>query len=148
MTINLEQHIPYKLAVLSNSIKQTTSDRYVKGTDLSSRNWRVLAIIGIKSEIAASQIVLMTGMDKATISRSTSELERADLIKRVPNPNDGRSQLLTLTKEGKKKYRQIIPKMEASADDYKSVLTEGEACLLLELLAKLQQHANRLLDQP
>ena len=68
-------------------------------------------------------------------------------VQKTPNPNDGRSTLLTLTDKGKDKFELLMPKMQASGQHYRQALSEGEAILLLELIEKLQKHAELLLNQ-
>ena len=144
----LKQHIPYNIAVLSNTIKQTTSDVFVKGTGMSPREWRVLAIVGLYQPISSSQIAKRTGMDKATVTRSTNCLLDTSYINKYQNPNDGRSTLIKLTEEGQQKFEQLAPKMLASGNEYRKALSDGETLMLLELLGKLQSHAESLLKNP
>ncbi|MCO7225328.1 MarR family winged helix-turn-helix transcriptional regulator [Pleionea sp. CnH1-48] len=145
--LDLNKHIPYKLAVLSNTIRQTTTDVFVKGTGMSPREWRVLAIIGISSPVTSVRIKELTGMDAATITRANARLIELGFVQKTPNPNDGRSTLLTLTDKGKDKFELLMPKMQASGQHYRQALSEGEAILLLELIEKLQNHAELLLNQ-
>jgi DNA-binding MarR family transcriptional regulator len=52
-------------------------------------------------------------MDKVTVSRATQALRERDFLKSTPNPNDGRSQLLTTTTAGRALYQRIMPQVQA-----------------------------------
>lgn len=56
-------------------------------------------IVGAGS-ISPSALALALQVDKGMISRAIRELEALDLIRRVPDPNDGRSSVLSPTEEG------------------------------------------------
>ena len=47
--------------------------------------------------VTQSELVAMLHSDKAAIARRTANLERKGYLRREPNPNDGRSQLLYAT---------------------------------------------------
>lgn len=147
MRIDLSNHLPYKLAVLSNSIKRTTSDRFVIDSSLSPRDWRVLVIIGNENSVTAADVVERTGMDKATVTRACQSLQSKNLIEKSSHPTDKRSQLLTLSQQGSVEFNRLAPKMISSDQEYRSALSRGENLLLMELIDKLQRHADQLLAQ-
>ncbi len=147
MRIDLTNHLPYKLAVLSNSIKRTTTDRFVNDSSLSARDWRVLAIIGNETPVTAADVVELTGMDKATVTRACQSLQSNHLIEKINHPTDKRSQLLKLTQQGSVEFNRLAPKMINSDQEYRSALSPGENLLLMELIDKLQRHADQLLAQ-
>jgi DNA-binding MarR family transcriptional regulator len=45
-------------------------------------------------------------LSRTRVSRIVDELERAGLVAREPNPEDGRSSYAALTAEGKRRYRE------------------------------------------
>ncbi|WP_144395486.1 MarR family winged helix-turn-helix transcriptional regulator [Pleionea sediminis] len=145
--IDLSNHLPFRIAVLSNTIKRTTSETFVANSSMSPRDWRVLVIIGVSEKATASMIVEMTGMDKATVTRACQSLEKQKLIYRKAHPEDKRSTLLRLTQVGQQEFTERLPQLKASDKEYRSPLTEGEAAIFLELINKLQIHADKKLQQ-
>ena len=52
----------------------------------------------------------VTQMDKVTVSRAAIALVTRGLVRRLPNPDDQRSHLLSLTPAGQALYVSIAPK--------------------------------------
>ena len=77
--------------------------------------WETMVMVGISG-------VVLTRMDKVTVSRAAATLADRGLISRVASESDGRSHHLTLTKEGWVLYNDIAP---AALDLEKSII----ACL-------------------
>ncbi len=147
MSFELSQHLPFRLAVLSNFIKQATSDRLAKAHGMTGRDWRVMAIIGIEQPVTPATIAQITGIDRVTVTRAVQNLVSKGLVEKIQNQSDGRSILVQLTHEGKNHWQPMMQGMKQNGDDYRHLLTEGEFTLLLELLGKLQAHAVKQVEQ-
>lgn len=136
--VDLHAHLPYRLAHLSNLIRRATTDRYVRGMKISAREWRVLGMLGLKGPLTPTQLAELTAMDRATITRAGDRLEKLGYCRRIPNEQDNRSLLMTLSPEGGRQCAAIIPKMARSGERCRSVFSAGEQALLFELLDRLQ----------
>jgi len=72
------------------------------------------------------------------LSRLLDRIEKAGYLERRPCPDDGRGQVLVITKSGLQMRRRMWPIYgEAIADAIGSRLTDGQAARLAELLAKV-----------
>ena len=71
---NLDEHLPFRIAVISN-ISQLGRDIDIrKITDLGSRELRVLLSVGTYMPISAAQIAFKTKLDSYTVSRGVKTL--------------------------------------------------------------------------
>ena len=66
----LEDYLPYRLSLLSNTVSQGIADRYQRDHDISVTEWRVIVILGRFPGLTASDVVEKTAMDKVSISRA------------------------------------------------------------------------------
>jgi DNA-binding MarR family transcriptional regulator len=146
VNFDLSQHLPFQLAVLSNYIKQGTSDPLAKKHGMTGRDWRVMAIIGMYQPITPATIAKITGIERVTITRSVQHLESKGMVAKVKNKADGRSVLVKLSKQGETHWRAMMQGMQQHGEAYRKLLTPGEFTLLLELLSKLQNYAKACLD--
>jgi DNA-binding MarR family transcriptional regulator len=86
-------------------------------------------------------------MDGGAVTRLADRLEAHKFIKRVPDPEDGRSVLLKLTDQG----RDLVPALAAAADatdeQFFGVLSDQEVAQLRRLMTKLLTAANDTPDK-
>jgi len=78
---------------------------------------------------------------RSTITGVVDTMENNDLVKRVPNPKDRRSQLVKLTKKGKE-LEELTPQMDGLVNNCCQGLDEFDIKLLGGLLKKLYDSLN------
>ncbi|NCP44765.1 MAG: winged helix-turn-helix transcriptional regulator [Sphingomonadales bacterium] len=137
--MNLHSHLPYRFAQLSLRIRRATTERYVRNRDISSREWRTLGMIGIKGPSTPTNLSELTGMDRATITRSTAKLMRLGLLSRSTHESDSRSVLLALTPKGAELCEMIVPKVARSGELAQNLFSPGEFALFLEFIDRLDK---------
>lgn len=140
-SVDLESHLPYRLARLTNLIRQSTSDEYLKHTGMSGREWRVLGMLGLRGPLSAAETAELTGMDRATITRSLDQLEAQGYVQRESDPRDRRRLVLEVTPRGRRKCDQIIPLMREDGAEYDALLSVRERKLLFDIIDRLEARA-------
>jgi len=108
-SLQLDRFLPYRLSVASLLVSDVIAGTYFKLFGLTVPEWRVVAVLAENKGITQQQIGLRTRMDKVTVSRAALALTNRGLVTRSPNPQDGRSRLLTLSKEGQELYQLVVP---------------------------------------
>jgi DNA-binding MarR family transcriptional regulator len=77
-------------------------------------------------------------LSREQISRVVTELERAGLVERVPNPDDRRSSFASITAEGRKRLRAAAPVyLDAIEQHYGQHLSRDEARTIAEALGRV-----------
>jgi len=74
----------------------------------------MLTLIEIHGPITPSGLEAETGIPKTTLRGRVQGLQRAGLVQRVPNDEDGRSYFLDVTPEGKDFLRAMRPVIRAA----------------------------------
>ena len=92
-----------------------------------------LAGESISQSRLASELALSAG----TISLRVDRLAGRGLVRREPDPNDGRGALVILTDAGRDLFEACAPEHLANADELLSGLTDDERAQLALLLGKL-----------
>jgi len=134
-TLKLNSFIPYRLSVLSNKISQGIADLYESRFQISTQEWRIMAILGEQPEISAGEVAVRTAMDKVAVSRAVKKLLASKKLERHFSDSDKRRSVLALSKLGMEIYLEIIP-----------MAKEYERNLLSSLSNKEQLSFNKLLD--
>ena len=109
-TLKLDQFLPYRLSVASNMVSEAVASAYRTLFGLRIAEWRLVAVIAEDGASSQQALCGRTQMDKVTVSRAAIALVDRGLVERQANPDDQRSHLLTLTRQGWALYEQVAPK--------------------------------------
>jgi len=103
----LENFLPYRLAVLSNTVSTTVAKAYDKRFSVSIPEWRVIAVLGRFPGLSAVEVAERTLLDKVAVSRAVTKLIKNGRIDREFADADRRRSILNLSEEGKKLHDEI-----------------------------------------
>lgn len=144
---NLDNHLPFRIAVISN-ILQLGRDIDIRNiTDLGSRELRVLLNVGTYMPVSAAQIAFQTKLDSYTVSRGVKVLFEKGLLQKDSLPNNKKEKILSLTTLGLKLYQQIVEKLEARDQQLSSEFSNTQQQSLIENLKQLERQAVKLVAE-
>lgn len=132
----LEDFLPYRLSVLSNRISRAIASRYAATFELTIPEWRVIAVLGQRQGLTASEVSEATEMDKVAVSRAVAKLLGKKRVAARADVRDARRQLLFLTRDGENQHARIAPMALAA-----------ERRLLATLSAREQEQLDALIDR-
>lgn len=141
--LDLNAFFPYQLRRTYAAVSEMLRAVYHEKFDLSSAEWRVLAILVRDRKITNREIVAAATIDKVTVSRAVGKLEDKKLVERHPNPQDGRSELLSPSAKGLDLYKAMSPDLTALEERILGVLNAPERKSLMTALSKLEESAKR-----
>ncbi len=142
--LNLDEFLPYRLSVLSNTVSRGISAAYVDRFGLSIREWRIIAILGRYPGLSAAEIVKLTAMDKVAVSRAVSRLTGNGRLERSLSDADKRRSVLVLSQEGKRLFDQISPLAKSYEKRLLKCLAREDQDRLSDILDNLQRRARAL----
>ena len=102
---------------------------------LSTAQFDVLAHIGAHEGVTQQELARSLFVTKGNISQLLDRMERLGLVRRC---QEGRSNTLFLTDQGRRLFDEIVPAQEALVARLFAALTPGEQWQLLTLLRKLE----------
>jgi DNA-binding MarR family transcriptional regulator len=105
--LRLENFLPYRLAVLSNTVSATVARAYDKRFNVSIPEWRVIAVLGRFPGLSAVEVAGRTLMDKVAVSRAVNKLIKNGRIDRDFADADKRRSILNLSEDGKQLHDEI-----------------------------------------
>ncbi len=105
----LENFLPYRLSILSNTVSSTIARIYDKRFSLSIPEWRVIAILGRFPGLSAVEVADRTLMDKVAVSRAVTKLIKSGRLDRQFDDGDRRRSILNLSAEGRRVHDEIAP---------------------------------------
>jgi DNA-binding MarR family transcriptional regulator len=140
----LDRFLPYRLSVLANTVSTSIARVYARRFGLSVPEWRVMAVLGMSPPLTARDVCGRTAMDKVRVSRAVARLLRGGLLERKIDAGDRRRAFLTLSRKGRRVYRDIIPLALGAEAQLNAALGPEELRQLDGLITKLQARADAL----
>lgn len=105
----LENFLPYRLSILSNTVSSMIAQIYEKRFGLSIPEWRVIAILGRYPGLSAVEVAERTLMDKVAVSRAVTKLVKSGRLDRQFADADRRRSILNLSEAGRQVHDEIAP---------------------------------------
>ena len=107
---------------------------------LTRPEWIVIFCLTQHEGLNAQQISEVTGRAKSSISLAVNQLQKKKFLQRLPDPHDGRRQVLKLTPAGRAAYEDLVTFFIERQEAMLGCLTEEERLSLRKLMLKLTDH--------
>lgn len=138
-TSNLTSHLGFWLRLVSNHVSHAFAEK-LAGKSVSVAEWVMLRLLYDADPMPPSRLADHMGMTRGAITKLADRLIGKSLVLRKADPEDGRAQTLTLTRQGQK----LVPLLAALADrndaDFFGHLSRDERAVLQRLLKRLAEH--------
>ena len=145
--MELQQFLPYRLAVLADAVSGSMAAVYRQRFELSRDEWRLLAALSATRTLQAAEAAQVTTLDKMQASRALRSLEARRLVSRETDPQDRRHVIVRLLPAGRALLKQLAPMVLAREAYLMEALDETERAVLDRALAKLLERARALQQQ-
>lgn len=96
-------------------------NHYLKPYHITTEQWSVLRTLHESNPVSQKELSTKSDKDQATLTKILDLLEKQQLVRRLPNPDDRRSFLIEITDKGMDLVQNLTPHIE----DVFSKLTEG-----------------------
>jgi DNA-binding MarR family transcriptional regulator len=87
-------------------------DQELAADGVDPTGYAILSLIGARGPVRLTEVAAELGMPITTASDVVRRLEGRRLVKRSPNPDDGRSSLFALTASGDRQWRNGWPALQ------------------------------------
>ncbi len=125
--------------------------KWIKENDLTTNQFGVLEALYVKGDLKIGQALYVKGdlkigqIIESVLSTSgnmtvvVKNLEKLGLVKRIQDPNDKRSTIISLTPTGRSKIEAILPQHYKNITEIFSILTDEEKEVLKTILKKISK---------
>ncbi len=145
--LDLIQHLPFRIAVVSNLLALNRDWHIRSLSDLEPRELRVFINIGSYMPIKAADIAYQSRLDSYTVSRAVKKLQQANMIEVELDPNHRNVKNLRLSEQGKQLYSELVPAIEQRSNTLENVLTAQEREQFYTIIEKLENKAEQILAE-
>ena len=115
----------------------------LSGYDITAEQWRMLICLWIEDGQTQQQLSEKTGKDKSSITRLITNLEKRNILVRIPNHADGRSKLIYLTRKGIDYQEALAPIVQNTLKEAQENIPDEETDLCKSVLKKIIQNLRR-----
>ena len=140
----LEEFLPYRISLLSNTLSGNIARTYQDKFGMSMPEWRIMCILAEYPGISADEVCQRTQIEKSVVSRAVAKLLGRHLLDRTFDENDKRRSSLCLSKTGLNVYDEVMPIAKAYEKKLLKSLSKQEQIALDKLLNKLQDEVERI----
>ena len=113
------------------------ADTKFRPLGLGVASFPVLSMLRTGQKLSQKDLALCARIEQPSMAQLLSRLERDGMIKRSPDPDDGRSSLISITR----KALGILPEVDAAVDAGNEMavagMSDGEIKILIDLLQRL-----------
>jgi DNA-binding MarR family transcriptional regulator len=113
--------------------------RQEAGSELRAPNASALTTVELHGPLTPSELADIERVKRPTATRIIRQLESEGLVQRTPDPNDGRSALISLTGEGRERLRRLRNRKNAYLARRMRDLGAGEVAALERAAAILER---------
>ncbi len=137
----IHDNIWFYIAYTARLFRNTTTKVFQEsGFDITVEMWQVLMMLWYKNGLSQQEIINCIGKEKTTITRIINNMERRNLIIRVPDRKNRRNNLIYLTHYGKELQNKLVPIAENIQEKAIYNLNENEISELKRILRKIHNN--------
>lgn len=125
-----------KLARAYSTVEKK-SDESIRSFGLTTAQFGVIEALGHLGDMSVGMLCEKMLASGGNMTLVLDNLEKQNLVARIPNPNDRRAWNITLTEKGKNVFNEIFIKHAEHIEITMKVLSQTEQKQLGELLKKL-----------
>ncbi|HST05006.1 MAG TPA: MarR family transcriptional regulator [Chloroflexia bacterium] len=115
------------------------SNEHIRCLGMTGAQFDVLAQLSTHEGISQQALSEKLFVTKGNVCGLIGRMEQRDLVKRRPDPNDKRANLLFLTEKGRALAERVMPEQERFVAEQMNALSEQEQTTLRSLLRQLDR---------
>jgi DNA-binding MarR family transcriptional regulator len=143
---DLFNHLPYRIAVVSNLLLLDRDPLIRHEIDLDARAMRVLLNIGSYAPITAADIAYQSRLDPYSVTRAVNDLIKRGLVV-YSQDSAGRAKPVALSQTGLEMYKKLVTLIDSRLDKLLNGIESQQITMLFSVLAKLESNAESMLAE-
>jgi len=142
--IDLRSTVAYRVLGIAGKLTNGFLQIYTARFGIGLPEWRTLGMLGQFGPIPSIRIADLADMDRGSISRVVTWLERKKLVRRVDDPDHKRRQIVVLTAAGRRLHDRISTFAHIRQQRVLALLSPAERFALDGIFQKLDRWAEEL----
>jgi DNA-binding MarR family transcriptional regulator len=136
----------WRLIGLTGQAMRSYADQRLKSYDLTVEQFQVLKQADFDGGQPQTKLSQLTSKSAANMTRILDRLEKKNRIIRKLNPDDGRSSLVFLTKDGKKLKDEVMKLFEGLRSELVEGIDIEKQLIAIEVLRAIRKNIEKMSD--
>ncbi|MBE1162198.1 MarR family winged helix-turn-helix transcriptional regulator [Dyella acidiphila] len=107
----------------------------------------VLYLLREGGQLSQKDLSQHAKVEQPSMAQTLARMERDGWIERSPDPEDGRSSLVSLTRNAKARLPKLRQALDADREQVLAGFSKQEAATLVHLLQRLNQNLDRMVEE-
>ena len=108
-----------------------------EGLDVSPEQWGIMVRLMANERVSQSDIALKSSRNHSSITRIIDTMSQKNLVVRVEHPTDRRTNLITLSAEGKQLMEKLMQSAERTLEESKAKISAADMKICKDVLLKV-----------
>lgn len=138
---------PVPLINMASRAFSRLGERRVKALGFNIGQLPVLYMLRNGAQMSQKDLAKFAKIEQPSMAQMLARMERDGLIRRTPDPADGRSSLISLTEEAVSKLPAARQALEEGRERVLSGFSADEVQTLVQLMRRLNQNLDRMVAE-
>ena len=138
---------PAPLINMASRAFSRLGERRVRALGFNIGQLPVLYLLRNGAQMSQKDLAKFAKIEQPSMAQMLARMERDGLIRRTPDPADGRSSLVSLTEAAVAKLPAARQALEEGRDRVLSGFSAGEVQTLVQLMRRLNQNLDRMVAE-
>lgn len=138
---------PVPLINMASRAFSRLGERRVKALGFNIGQLPVLYMLRNGAQMSQRDLAKFAKIEQPSMAQMLARMERDGLIRRTPDPADGRSSLISLTEEAVSKLSAARQALEEGRERVLSGFSADEVQTLVQLMRRLNQNLDRMVAE-
>ncbi len=141
--------VGYNLVRVAKKIERDIETNFARPAGLTFAGFRLMTTLKYDGPMSPRRLADLLSISTASVTSALHTLERAGLLTRTPQPDDGRMLVVALTEQGETVIDEFLHWWTTNREkNWLEHLTPDEEIILARLLAKVSRHQPQPLTEP
>jgi len=138
MAYDIDESYGWLMATAAQHLRQRLNKKFFDaGLDVTSEQWVVMVSLWNEDGLSQQALANLISRSKVAVFKLIGGLEKKGFVKRTPDPNDGRSNRIFLTLQGKEIKEAMIRVAKENLHDAAQGVSDNELHIFKTVLRQL-----------
>ncbi|WP_244895335.1 MarR family winged helix-turn-helix transcriptional regulator [Evansella clarkii] len=140
----LAESVGYRITATARLVINRLNNNFkARNYPVTNEQWAIMIRLWEEDGLTQNKLSELTGKDQPSVSRLINNMEKNDLVTRMPHPVDKRTKLIFLTATGKKMQVGLIEQAQKTIEDISENIPDEDMKTFLSVLDQIDKNLRK-----